>query len=174
MLFRSDKVYLKYPLETYQATSIGQSYEWKVTPAHAAIIQNPASETTPILWSPTFLGEAIIEYQVGNECGWSEMSDPLVVRVFPSDLKEDIPEIFTPNGDGFNDTWDIPALYQYPEAIVRIYNRAKKLMVEFKGAQLPWDGRDHRGNILESGYYLYQIELKKNGKVISGFVTILR
>ena len=86
----------------------------------------------------------------------------------------DIPGIFTPNGDGFNDTWEIPGIDQIPEANIRIYNRAKKLMVEIKGARMPWDGRDRNGNLLESGYYFYQIELRREGKVISGYITILR
>ena len=97
----------------------------------------------------------------------------LVVQIPPSDLK-DIPEIFTPNGDGFNDTWDIPEMDQYPEATIRIFNRTKRLVIELKGAQMPWDGRDRNGNLLESDYYLYQIELRRGGKVISGYVTILR
>ena len=86
----------------------------------------------------------------------------------------DIPGIFTPNGDGFNDTWEIPEIDQYPEASIRIYNRAKKLIVELKGAQMPWNGHDRNGNLLESGYYFYQIELRKAGKIISGYVIILR
>jgi len=86
----------------------------------------------------------------------------------------DIPGIFTPNGDGFNDTWEISGIDQYPEAIIRIYNRAKKLLVELKGAQIPWDGKDGNGNLLESGYYFYQIELRRGGNIISGYVTILK
>jgi len=86
----------------------------------------------------------------------------------------DIPVIFTPNGDGFNDTWEIPEIDKYPEAKIRIYNRTKKLMVELRGAQMPWDGRDRNGILLESGYYLYQIELRRGGKIISGYVNILR
>ena len=93
-------------------------------------------------------------------------------QISPPNL--DIPGIFTPNGDGFNDTWDIPGIDQYPEATIRIYNRAKRLIVEFKGSQMPWDGRDGKGNLLESGYYLYQIELRNERILISGYVTILR
>ncbi len=92
----------------------------------------------------------------------------------PSGPSIDIPGIFTPNGDGYNDTWEIPGIEHYPNATISIYNRAKKLMVELKGSQLPWDGREHNGNLLESGYYLYQVRLTKDSDVISGFVTILR
>ena len=94
-------------------------------------------------------------------------------QVNPPELG-DIPGIFTPNGDGFNDTWDISGIDQFPEATIRIYSRTKKLMVELKGAQMPWDGRDRNENLLESGYYLYQIELQKGMKIIAGYITILR
>ena len=99
--------------------------------------------------------------------------EQLVAQTPLSNLGE-IPKIFTPNGDGFNDMWEISGIDQYPEASIRIYNRSKKLMVEFKGAQMPWNGRDHSGKILESGNYLYEIVLRKDGRVISGFVTVLK
>ena len=169
-----DKVFLNSPVVIYTATSAGIEYEWKVTPPEAAEIKNPESEKTSVLWNNAYRGQASIEYRIGNECGLSEMSDPLFVNIYQTELMEDIQEIFTPNGDGINDYWDIPAIQQYPEAIISIYNRAKKLIVQFKGAQMPWDGRDSKGNLLENGYYLYQIELPKGGKAISGYVTILR
>ena len=97
-----------------------------------------------------------------------------LVHTSTSGLLGEIPEIFTPNSDGFGDTWEIPGIDQYPEATICIYNRTKKLMIELKGAQMPWDGRDRNGNLLESGYYFYQIELRKGGKIISGYVAILR
>ena len=99
--------------------------------------------------------------------------EPLSAQVSPSPLGE-IPGIFTPNGDDINDKWEIPGIDQYPDASIKIYNRAKKLMIELKGVQMPWDGHDYSGKILESGYYLYVIELRKGGERISGFVTILR
>jgi len=170
----ADKIYLNHPVETYRATSEGIQYEWIVTPLQAAKIQNCENETASILWNTTYLGEATVAYRIMNECGWSEISYPLVVRVHKSDLFDDIPGIFTPNGDGFNDTWDIPSMHNYPDAMIRIYNRAKKLTVEFKGAQLPWNGRDFSGRLLESGYYLYQIEVQGQGIVASGYVTVLR
>jgi gliding motility-associated-like protein len=169
-----DRVFLNTPLETYRASSAGMQYEWRIIPSQAAEIKDVTGETVSIVWGPAHLGEAMVEYRIGNECGWSEMSKPLQVQIFRSDLLEDIPEIFTPNGDGFNDTWDIPALYRYPGAVIRIYNRAKKLMVEFRGSRMPWDGQDANGNILESGNYLYQIDLQKGGKTVAGYVTILR
>jgi len=92
-----------------------------------------------------------------------------------SELLKDIPEFFTPNGDGINDTWDIPLINEYPEAVITIYNRAKRLIVELRGAQMPWDGRDSNGNLIESGYYFYHIEVNRgNGKPITGYVTIMR
>jgi len=105
-------------------------------------------------------------------------SNMAMVNVFnPTPITtEDIPGFFTPNGDGINDTWDIPKINeQYPEAKIAIYNRAKKLIVELRGAQMPWNGCDSNGNLLESGYYFYQIEVDRgNVKPVTGYVTIMR
>jgi len=115
-----------------------------------------------------------ITFRVIDASGWKDECQTYI-RLRPSDLG-DIPNIFTPNGDGFNDTWIIQGLIQYPQASIRIYNRDRKLMIELKGEQMAetgWNGRDRYGNLLESGYYLYQIEVVKGGKIINGFVTIL-
>ena len=86
-----------------------------------------------------------------------------------------IPEFFTPNGDGFNDTWNIPWINDYPEAMITIYDRAKRLIMELKGAEMPWNGCDRNDNLFNSGYYYYQIELQHGGsKPITGYVTIMR
>jgi len=172
----ANMIHRNHPAETYRATSVGTQYEWTVTPSQAAEIQSQESETASILWSATYFGEATVAYRTMNECGWSDISDPLAVQVQvnKSILFDDIPNIFTPNGDGFNDTWDIPEMRKYPDATVRIFNRAKKMMVQFKGDQMPWNGRDHNGVLLESGYYLYQIEIPGERSIVSGYVTVFR
>ena len=34
-----------------------------------------------------------------------------------------IPDVFTPNGDGQNDQWELRGLENYPEAQVLVFNR---------------------------------------------------
>jgi gliding motility-associated-like protein len=51
-----------------------------------------------------------------------------------------IPNAFSPNGDGTNDTWEIFALNGNPDVIVEIYNRWGELIFYSKGYSEPWNG----------------------------------
>ncbi len=84
-----------------------------------------------------------------------------------------IPNAFTPNGDGVNDTWDIKYLDTYPNNTVDIFNRYGEKVYSSVGYQSPWDGT-YRGSVLPSGTYYYIINPKNGRKVISGSVTIVR
>ncbi len=84
-----------------------------------------------------------------------------------------IPNAFTPNGDGVNDTWDIDGLQNYPQCAVLIYDRWGTQVFKSIGYARPWDGRDNT-RALPVGTYYYIIDLKNNTKPISGFVTLIR
>ena len=60
-----------------------------------------------------------------------------------------IPNLFTPNGDGKNDTWDFFIDQQFPEAIVEVYNRwGQKVYESSKGYLQKWDGQSMEGKDL--------------------------
>ncbi|MFI5138888.1 MAG: gliding motility-associated C-terminal domain-containing protein [Sphingobacteriales bacterium] len=80
---------------------------------------------------------------------------------------------FTPNGDGINDTWDIPSLAAYPGCTVNIFNRYGTLVYNSSGYAKAWDG-NYDGKPLPVGTYYYLIDLKNGKKPLSGPVTILR
>lgn len=87
-----------------------------------------------------------------------------------------IPEIFTPDGNGFNDTWNIyseTGLTQYNDAEITIYDKFGKRRYSFKGFETPWDGTIN-GVPFAPGMYFYTIDLKYGKKEYSGSVTILR
>lgn len=50
------------------------------------------------------------------------------------------PNFFTPNADGINDTWNIPALVDQPDAEIAIFDRMGKLMTVIQPNQPGWDG----------------------------------
>jgi gliding motility-associated-like protein len=83
-----------------------------------------------------------------------------------------IPNIFTPNGDGINDLWNISALQSYPKCTVNIYTRYGTLIYNSVGYPKAWDGT-YNGKALSNGTYFYIIDLK-NGKKLAGPVVILR
>ncbi len=51
------------------------------------------------------------------------------------------PKFFTPNGDGFNDTWNIWDLRNSPNAVVSIFDRYGKFIKQFKTSGFGWDGK---------------------------------
>jgi gliding motility-associated-like protein len=87
--------------------------------------------------------------------------------------KISVPNAFSPNGDGINDTWVITNLSANPGATVDVYNRYGQLVFHSDNANKAWDGTLN-GNPLPLGTYYYVIDLKDNEKKIAGSVTIFK
>ncbi len=97
--------------------------------------------------------------------------DSVYVRVMTDIF---VPTGFSPNGDGLNDKWDIPALQAYPDAYVAVYNRNGEKIHESKGLFRPWDGR-YLGQPQPVGVYIYIIRPNgQSGKILKGTFTLLR
>lgn len=75
-----------------------------------------------------------------------------------------IPNVFTPNDDGVNDTWTVVSPN---EAEVSILNRWGNLVFSEKSKTIIWDG-----NNLSDGVYYYIIETKNTKK--TGFIHLIR
>lgn len=98
------------------------------------------------------------------------VSDEVFVK-FLSDIK--IPNTFTPNGDGYNDRWEILSLDSYPGSILEVYSSAGQLIYRTQGYAKPWDGTNN-GKPLPAGTYYYVIDPKNGKKKIAGYVTLIR
>ena len=84
-----------------------------------------------------------------------------------------IPNTFTPNGDGINDTWVIKNLDKYVGATVEIFNRYGAKVFHAEGNYKPRDGKLGSQN-LPVGTYFYFINPHNGHKVISGSIAIIR
>lgn len=84
-----------------------------------------------------------------------------------------VPNTFTPNGDGINDTWDLRALLAYPGCLVQVFNRYGALVYQSVGYTSGWDGTLN-GKQLPVGTYYYIIDLKNGKRAFSGSITIIR
>jgi gliding motility-associated-like protein len=84
-----------------------------------------------------------------------------------------IPNAFTPNGDGRNDTWSIPALANYPGCIVNVFNRHGISVFRSVDYKQAWNGNYNSG-IVPSGTYYYIIEPQKGHAKLSGYVVVIR
>ncbi|HNW70297.1 MAG TPA: T9SS type B sorting domain-containing protein [Bacteroidales bacterium] len=84
-----------------------------------------------------------------------------------------IPTCFTPNGDGFNDTWHIKDAELYPEFFLEVYDRWGLLLYSLNGTYEQWDGT-YKGKPLPSETYYYFLRLTSESSVIQGNITIVR
>ena len=125
-----------------------------------------------------FNGDSVPSVEV-NEPGnyYVEVTTPETCTLRDSieveSLEVPIPNVFTPNGDGINDTWDLNTLSVYSDIEVTIYNRYGKLLTRFKPENnaWAWDGKVN-GDKLPPDTYWYQIEYNNALKPKNGFVTI--
>jgi gliding motility-associated-like protein len=108
---------------------------------------------------------------VSSMDGCGSAADKVFIRVFKKII---IPNAFSPNNDGINDTWRIQKLDTYPEADVSVFNRYGQLVFKSRGYSNEWAGT-YDGKPLPVGTYYYVIDLKTGfGKNPSGWVVILR
>lgn len=74
----------------------------------------------------------------------------------------DYPKFFTPNGDGFNDTWNISGLGEQLKSKIYIFDRYGKLITEIKPSGPGWDG-SFNGNILPATDYWFLVHYEEQG-----------
>ena len=124
--------------------------------------------------------EQDITYWVRAEINGCTASDTIVVLACDAEpLPEEmgIPNTFTPNDDGDNDTWIIAMLNDYPDCVVEVFDRwGRKVFTSAKGYPQPWDGRNARGVHLPMETYYYIIHLNDGiaKRPLTGTITIIR
>ncbi len=94
-------------------------------------------------------GEHTITVKDINGCG--EASASIILLDF-------IP-YFTPNGDGFNDTWNIIGIKNQPDAVIYIYNRYGKLLKKLNPNNIGWNG-NYNNKIMPSDDYWFSLTYK--------------
>ncbi len=92
----------------------------------------------------------------------------------------ELPNVFTPNGDGQNDLF-IPLPYRYIKDIdIKIYNRWGQLIFETTNPDILWDGKNkNTKKICSDGTYFYIClvnEIRIDGfkpRILKGFVQLI-
>ncbi|MGJ5642200.1 choice-of-anchor L domain-containing protein [Formosa sp. S-31] len=75
----------------------------------------------------------------------------------------DIPKYFTPNHDGFHDTWHIIGIENLPGTMVYIYDRFGKILTTLESDAPGWDGL-YRGRPMPTDDYWYVADIVQNGE----------
>ncbi len=81
--------------------------------------------------------------------------------VFLEFLDIEIPDFFTPQGDGINDTWYPINIEIYPQITVKIFDRYQRLIASYDGNTKSWDG-NYKSKALPSGDYWYIVRLNES------------
>lgn len=84
-----------------------------------------------------------------------------------------IPDAFTPNGDGINETWELRGIASYPDAEVTIFNRWGSVIFYSKAYSTPFSGK-YKEQFLSAGAYPYTIRLDPAKPLIKGNLMLIR
>jgi len=146
---------------------LGDPYNWQ--PAYNLSCTNCSN---PYAWPDT---DVTYHLTIGDSIGCLSYDS---VRVFVRDKPFPfffIPNVITPNGDGFNDVWYIRDLEGYPDNQVRIVNRWGDEVFEQSPYQNNWGGT-WKGQLLPGGTYYYILLIHNNGQEqkFDGPITIVR
>jgi len=82
------------------------------------------------------------------------------------------PKFFTPNGDGFNDTWQIDGVSFQPASLIYIFDRFGKVITKIDPAGKGWNG-SYRGKLLPESDYWFKVELE-DGRTLKGNFSLIR
>lgn len=146
------------------------------------------SDTLRILTYPIFgffqwFDDGTFEYRAStNFCGVDSFSYLVCNRVcdtawvFITSICSKVKayNAFSPNGDGVNDTWIIEGVEDFPEALVRVYNRWGNLVLKTKAYQNDWAGT-WAGKPLPDGTYFFEVRAEHPDFIpLTGWVEIRR
>lgn len=86
--------------------------------------------------------------------------------VIPTDIFQ--PNVFSPNGDGYNDVLEFSGAEFYPNTSLKVFNRWGQEVFSSSNYKNTWKGTD-----MPEGTYFYILKLQ-SGKDYTGQVTLLR
>ncbi|MBL7702508.1 MAG: gliding motility-associated C-terminal domain-containing protein [Ferruginibacter sp.] len=157
-----DKAILKGQKLQLSGTVTGQgiSYSWS-PPLYIDDIYT----TQPLINPPSDFS-----YILTASSGCNTVADTMFVKVY-NDIF--IPNAFTPNADGKNDTWNINALEAYPGFELFVFDRYGQLVFKTNKAPAAWNGTCNSKPCM-NGIYTYVIKTGKDKDPIKGTVMIIR
>ena len=137
---------------TFTNTSVGaSSYEWFFGDGETSTDVNP---THTYVDSGSFT-IVLVAYDSITGCT-DTLSVTGGVYVIPTSIFE-VPNIFTPNGDGLNDMFN-PKSRNIVQFEGEIFNRWGEKVYGWTMPQGGWDGRTPSGNIVPAGTYFYTLK----------------
>jgi gliding motility-associated-like protein len=125
-------------------------------------IQGFAWQDENIFTSLPLQAEYIVQVRDKNGCGIAFEEAYLLYA----------PKFFTPNGDGYHDTWNIVNFNRESNGVTHIFDRYGKLLTTLTQGSSGWNGI-FNGVLMPSNGYWYRFE-RGNGQVYTGGFSLIR
>ncbi len=139
------------------------------------------SDGNIVLDSNTFeifseIGEYEVCLLVSNNFGCEDsICQTIIVNENPIEIV--VPNVFTPNGDGENDTFSIQGMENFlGDYSLSIFNRWGNLIFEQEAYLNNWDGKNANGKKVPDGTYFYILKptIDETKETITGYVMLSR
>jgi gliding motility-associated-like protein len=131
-------------------------YEWRFsrqTETKPFLVRYEEETEYTFLESGAFVVELYISFVQGSDTIEFSMEEPFMVNI--SESKLEIPNAFTPNGDGVNDVFKVKEGYQSIVTFeAAVFNRWGKKLYEWKDLDGGWDGKSGGSDVPDGAYYL--------------------
>ncbi len=99
-------------------------------------------------------------------------TDVVTININDCDIDLEIPNVFTPNGDGINDVFTPGKRKGILKMNTSIFNRWGKLIYETNDLQIAWEGKDFADGVY---YWLINYtDITGKASSINGSTTIIR
>lgn len=131
-------------------------YEWRFTKSGEEspfLVRYDEDTEYTFNESGSYSIELYISFVIGTDTIAYEMDEPFSVTI--SESKLEVPNAFTPNGDGVNDVFRVKEGYQSIVSFkAQIFSRWGKLLFEWNDPSEGWDGCSGGNNVPDGAYYL--------------------
>lgn len=131
-------------------------YEWRFTRSGETapfLVRYDQYTEYEFLQSGTFSVELRVSFVQGTDTIAYEMDEPFSIAI--SESKLEVPNAFTPNGDGVNDVFRVKEGYKSIVSFkAMVFDRWGKKLYEWTDPAGGWDGRSAGHAVPDGGYYL--------------------
>ncbi|MCB0667015.1 MAG: gliding motility-associated C-terminal domain-containing protein, partial [Saprospiraceae bacterium] len=130
-----------------------------------------------LVQQPSKAGEYYFVASAINAIGCGEEDTVKITVIDPCELEKiEAANAFTPNGDGFNDYFEIRNDGVSTIGLVQVFNRWGEIVFETQDLNVKWDGT-FRGEPVNPGVYMYIIQgdcVNLDNFQLAGNVTVIR
>lgn len=146
-------------------TNVSSTVVWYDAPDNGNILPS----TTPLMERGRYYG---FDFSTTNDCLSYNYLEVTVTLTDCDDVPNDffIPDGFSPNGDGVNDTYVIPNIeFLYPNYTIEIFNRYGNGMYKGYNGKPGWDGLNYEregigSGMAPNGVYFYILNFNKDNR----------